>query len=41
MFATRGTSDKPQSKVWHNDSSWWCCINNLSTMAIYKLDGET
>jgi hypothetical protein len=41
MFDTRGTSDKPQSKLWYNDDLWWCCIDNLNTLAIYKLSGGT
>ena len=41
MFDTQGTSDKPQSKLWHNDGLWWACLNNLTKLSIYKLENGT
>ena len=37
MFDTRGVSDKPQSKLWVHNDSWWACLNNNTNVAIYKL----
>jgi hypothetical protein len=41
MFSTAGTSDKPQSKLWHVNGSWWAAMNNSSTLALYRLSGTT
>ena len=41
MFPTLGTSDKPQSKLWHNDGYWWACIDDLQKLSIYRLEGAT
>lgn len=41
MFDTKGTSDKPQSKLWVNNDAWWGCLNNSTKLAIYKLNGTT
>lgn len=38
MFDTKGVSDKPQSKLWHADGSWWAVLNNSTKLAIYKLE---
>src|SRR5262245_8359281 len=41
MFDTPGVGDKPESKLWHQNGSWWCCINNATRLSIYKLSGTT
>jgi hypothetical protein len=37
------TSDKPQSKLWHNDGSWWAVMYHSasSTWHIYRLNRST
>jgi hypothetical protein len=41
MFPTLGTSDKPQSKLWYNDGTWWTAIDGLAKLSIYQLSGGT
>jgi hypothetical protein len=41
MFPSRGVSDKPQSKVWYNDGSWWAAVNAMDRIGIYELSGNT
>lgn len=41
MFSTTGVSDKPQSKLWHHNGSWYAALNNATNLAIYKLSGTT
>ena len=41
MFDTKGVSDKPQSKLWYHDGTWWACLNNASKLTIYRLANAT
>jgi hypothetical protein len=34
------TADKPQSKLWWNDGSWWALMLGSSTVNIYRLDSD-
>jgi len=37
MFPTAGVSDKPQSKVWYHDNTWWAAMNGSDRIGIYEL----
>ncbi len=41
LFDSKGTSDKPQSKLFVLNDSWWACVNNLTKLSIYKLSAAT
>jgi hypothetical protein len=41
MFPSLGVSDKPQSKVWYHDGSWWAAVNATDRIGIYELSGNT
>ena len=32
MFPTLGTSDKPQSKLWYHDGTWWTAMDGLAKL---------
>ncbi|MCZ3389635.1 MAG: Ig-like domain-containing protein [Actinomycetia bacterium] len=34
------TADKPQSKLWYNDGSWWALMMGASTVNIYQLQAN-
>ena len=41
MFPSLGVSDKPQSKLWYHDNSWWAAVNTLDRIGIFELSGNT
>lgn len=41
MFPSLGVSDKPQSKLWYHDNSWWAAVNALDRIGIFELSGST
>ena len=37
---TGSTADKPQSKVWQHDNTWWSVLSDQGASFLYRLDGK-
>ncbi len=41
MSVTQSTGEKPQSKVWRHDQTWWTVLPNQTGTWVWRLDGDS